>query len=644
MPHDLSRRRLLAAVSALAGTVPFASACSQKRILSLPAAMQPTTERIDSLAAAREAYQYSYDKPNIRGLAMCASLPPSELPSLEWVTKVAAVLSELANNEAQARAVNIGSPSALVSRLTQEDGNPAAAALDTVFALAQTNEGLGAQLQDFDKQFSTISLPSSARSFREDREFARMRLAGPNPMVIRQVSERLPDDLSVTESHARAGLTEGDSLEAALAEGRLFLCSYRELLSVEPGSEPVPPQLSLRYEDDPAAWDQAYAAREAAYASMGRRKTRVAPMALFAVPPGGGELAPVAIQLLPDGTDGQRWPVFTPADGVAWLRAKSLVNTADGTMHEVGTHLGRTHMVQEAFCLAMHNCLAPAHPLHHLLAPHFKGTMLINSAADRSLVSSGKAVDQLLLPTIGGSIALTGQSLQTFDFGSAMLLRELEQRGVHDPDLITNYPYRDDGKLVWAALSRWTRDYVDIYYATDALVQSDTELQAFVRQVGQYKAQEDGRLVGGGIQGVQPVKTKAGLAELLAQIIFTGSAQHAAVNFPQSGPMLYTPNFPLAAFGKLPAPEDSLSDYINQLPSLDTARLQLVVCWLLGQVHHTELGLYDTMYFTNPVTRAALSRFQGTLADVEATIEERNRSRPHYPYLLPSQIPQSINI
>jgi hypothetical protein len=36
--------------------------------------------------------------------------------------------------------------------------------------------------------------------------------------------------------------------------------------------------------------------------------------------------------------------------------------------------------------------------------------------------------------------------------------------------------------------------------------------------------------------------------------------------------------------------------------------------------------------------------FRQNLAGIESTIQDRNRTRPVYPYLLPSQIPQSINI
>jgi arachidonate 15-lipoxygenase len=651
MSSSLSRRELIQAMAALAAVGPTAAGCGSRQALgglSLPGSGLPEPERLAMLEAAREAYRYDYNKANLRGLAMCERLPPTEAPAQAWVERMVEVLVQLGENDASTRGAPAPDPKALLERLSRPGVNPAAVAFDEAARAEEgaKTEGQASALKDFDAQFGAVPKPAVAGRFRDDSEFARMRLAGPNPVVLRQVAPKdgLPDDFGVTEELARVGLAEGDSLKGALAEGRLFMCSYRELLGVEPGAHPGPPELELNYAADNKAWDAAYAARERAYREGGRQKLRIAPLALFAVPPGGGALRPVAIQALPNGVEGKTYPTFTPADGVAWLRAKTLVNTADASMHEVTTHLALTHMVQEAFALAMHNCLAIVHPLHALLAPHFEGTFLINNAADLTLVDSGSPVDQLLLPTMGGSIKLGADSLKAFHFQNAALPTQLKLRGVADAALITDYPYRDDGLLVWGATERWVSRYVNHHYADDSAVVSDHELQAFATQVGQYKQNEGGRLVGGGVRGVGPVRDRAELTALLTGIIFNGSAQHAAVNFPQGGPLCYTPNMPLSAYGPLPEPGDTQEAWLAQLPSLDLSRLQLRVTWLLGATRYTQLGRYRAGAFEGGEVQAALSQHQGELADIEATIDERNKVRVDYPFLKPSLIPQSINI
>ena len=65
-------------------------------------------------------------------------------------------------------------------------------------------------------------------------------------------------------------------------------------------------------------------------------------------------------------------PVFTPANGVAWEIAKVHLQVSDGNHHELFSHLGRTHLVVEAFAMATPRRLAPEHPLEVLLLPDAK--------------------------------------------------------------------------------------------------------------------------------------------------------------------------------------------------------------------------------------------------------------------------------
>ena len=68
----------------------------------------------------------------------------------------------------------------------------------------------------------------------------------------------------------------------------------------------------------------------------------------------------------------------------------------------------------------------------------------------------------------------------------------------------------------------------------------------------------------------------------------------------------------------------------------------------LGNIYFTRLGAYDAYleghWFQDPRVEPLLSRFQERLRTTERTIGERNLSRIPYDTLLPSAIPQSINI
>ena len=190
--------------------------------------------------------------------------------------------------------------------------------------------------------------------------FAAMRVAGPNPLMIERM-KALDARLPITEEQYQSVMGTQDSLEKAVADGRLYLADYSVFDGAVNGSFPA------------------------------AQKFNYAPLALFAVPPGGQSLVPVAIQCAPQ--PGPDNPIFLPRDGDSWLIAKTIVQIADANFHEAVSHLGRTHLFIEPFIIATHNQLSPTHPLFILLTPHFEGTLAINDAAQRRLIVSCGLVD-----------------------------------------------------------------------------------------------------------------------------------------------------------------------------------------------------------------------------------------------------------
>jgi arachidonate 15-lipoxygenase len=297
-------------------------------------------------------------------------------------------------------------------------------------------------------------------------------------------------------------------------------------------------------------------------------------------------------------------------------------------------------MVVEPFVMATRRQLDASHPLRVLLDPHFEGTLYINDSAQRVLLAPRGGVDLVMSTTVAVSRELSGKVVQRWVFGESSPPEALRRRGVLDPEALPSYPYRDDALLVWDAIHRWTSDYLGLYYQGDADVAEDAELQAWAAEV---RADDGGRMKSFAPSGrITSLEYLAGAAAL---VIFTASAQHAAVNFPQRELMSYTPAMPLAAYRCVPTSKTGLAmhDYLDLLPPLDMAHLQRDLGTMLGGLRHTRLGQYETP-FDDPRVAAPLAAFQAALAGVEKTIEERNLSRPPYDYLRPSLIPQSINI
>ncbi|MCA9690055.1 MAG: lipoxygenase [Myxococcales bacterium] len=468
-------------------------------------------------------------------------------------------------------------------------------------------EGVATSLADYDALYLEIPLPAIRRTFQEDRAFARMRLAGPNPVMLERVTAPARNFPVTDERYRQAMGDKGDSLAAAGAEGRLFQVDYGILDGLPDGTFPGP------------------------------QKRVVAPIALFAVPreSAGADraLRPVAIQTAQRPSDDA--PVLGPRDGEAWQVAKTAVQIADGCVHEAVTHLARTHLFVEPFVVATRRQLSRRHPLQRLLDPHFEGTLYINNAAANSLIAPEGGVNRLLSPTIGGARLAVVLGLHSYPFDQASLERQLAARGVGDPATLPDYPYRDDARLLWAAIHAWVREYVAVYYRREAEVRSDSELQAWAAELVAY---DGGRVRGFGQDG--GIKTVDYLVEALTLLIFTASAQHAAVNFPQGTLMAYAPAMPLAAY----APVTPTTKWFELLPPLEQALFQAELGRNLGLVYHTRLGQYDRKQFDDTQVKEPLYRFQNELERVEATIQARNQRRDPYTFLLPSEIPQSINI
>ena len=479
--------------------------------------------------------------------------------------------------------------------------------------------------------FQIIYLPCISDRFQSDRAFAAHRVAGPNPLVIERVRDRLPTNFPVTNREYQAVMGEQDSLNQAIQDERLYITDYKIFDGVKAGN--FPPEYT---------------------------KYLCAPLALFAVPPDNcsQSLVPVAIQCHQDPSSEN--PIFTPtppgtpeSHQWSWLIAKTIVQIADANYHELISHLGRTHLLIEPFIIATARELAPNHPLGILLRPHFQGTLFINNAATVGLINQGGLVDATFGGTLDESLRITLEGVRgyPFSFNDSMLPRFFEQRGVDDVTKLPDYPYRDDAMLIWDAIHQWVDNYISVYYQSDKDVVDDPELQRWCESL---IADDGGRMTGFGesnSSGGLDIHSRAYLIDAVTLIIFTSSVQHAAVNFPQATYTSYAPNMPFA--GYQPAPKRTTiatkDDYFDLIPPLEQAEAQMNIAYTLGSVYYTQLGQYQNQneptYFSDRDIQQPLKAFQHRLKEIETIIQDRNALRPtFYSFLLPSKIPQSINI
>ncbi|XP_058082889.1 lipoxygenase 7, chloroplastic-like [Magnolia sinica] len=104
---------------------------------------------------------------------------------------------------------------------------------------------------------------------------------------------------------------------------------------------------------------------------------------------------------------------------------------------------------------------------------------------------------------------------------------------------IEDYPYANDGLLIWSTIKQWISDYVTHYYTDNSQVSSDSELQEFwteVRTKGHKDKKDE--------QWWPILDTTDDLIHVPTTIIRVASSHHAAVNFGQYDYAGYFPNRP----------------------------------------------------------------------------------------------------
>lgn len=466
-----------------------------------------------------------------------------------------------------------------------------------------------------------------------DREFVRQRLAGANPTVIRRVQA---NDESLIQALANQSYQLSNNgvidLIKSANENRLFIVDY-------------PLLKNLKITD------------------LQHGKYVGSPVAIFHNTDKG--LEPVLIQL-------QKGRVITPGiTGSAaddWMRAKLYLQTADATHHQLIAHLTYTHLAMEALAIATPRQLPISHPVYQLLSPHFKFLIAINNRTNNIFLAEGAAIDHLMATTMETSIKLMNQAYREKSFWYYSLLNDIELRGI-EPQLLPDYPYRDDALLLWQAIAKYTTRYLQRYYPDDKSVIADPYLQAWAEELGaplntrpksdfpQAPTWFPQELIAAlaiepqqlpsypRVPGFIKIGSLQQLIDIATITIFTCGPQHAALNFSQFDYFGYVPNAPLANYSR----PDTTTNLDEILPSTARDLEQMQLSFALSGIHWSKLGSSNFIQFVDRIDRQILAQFQNDLLEIESIIKTRNQQRftvtgVEYPYLLPSHIPNSINI
>jgi hypothetical protein len=342
--------------------------------------------------------------------------------------------------------------------------------------------------------------------WKKDSFFAAQRLNGMYPWFIERLEDlaELQKEFPITDAMLKGLLPGGVTLADLQADGRLYVVKQSSLNGAEPAHGHV----------------------------------MTAPTTLFWVD-NTGTLLPLGIQLYPDGSTST--PIFTPNDDLdTWLGVKIHASCADSLVHSVYSHAILMHFIMCNVWTAANRSLAPSHPIHAFLKPHFWSTLFITRQVKNTMDKPAGQQCEVYGTGYTGQNTMVNRLYQDFDFRSYDPHFDFEQRGVLDGEKLPNFHYRDDAIRLWDADHSYIEKMMDLFYKSDEDVQQDTELASWVSEMTSEE--------GAGINGLplhegKNLRTRAQLHQLLTSIVFTVSSRHSSIEN-EALKFLYVPNNP----------------------------------------------------------------------------------------------------
>ncbi|XP_051231164.1 arachidonate 12-lipoxygenase, 12S-type [Dicentrarchus labrax] len=466
-------------------------------------------------------------------------------------------------------------------------------------------------LDDFKRIFWKLRSPIAEycmEHWKEDRFFGYQCMNGSNPRMIKSCN-KLPENFPVTSDMVQSSMAPRTNLDKELKAGNIYLLDYAIMDGIPTNTIKSKPQ---------------YIA---------------APLCLLYQHPDEG-LIPIAIQL--EQTPDHDTPIFLPRDPpLAWLLAKIWVRHSEFQVFQLLSHLLRTHLVIEVFCVATLRQLPAVHPIYKLLAPHLRYTLEINCRGRTQLISPNGIFKRVVSTGGDGLLILAQREYKVLTYRSLQPRNDFTDRGVYE---LPKYFYREHSLMLWDTIHSFVSGMVSLYYQSDHDVQEDLELQAWIRDITQEGYTE---LPNFGLPS--KLNTREELSTLVSVAIFTSTAQHAATNNGQFDWCAWVPNTPCTMRHPPPTDKDAVTMemIMATLPDVSQSCLQMAITWHLGraQPDAIPLGQYTQEHFTEGEALELIERFRRELKDIEGHILNQNEGLElPYLFLLPSRIENSITI
>ena len=462
-------------------------------------------------------------------------------------------------------------------------------------------------LDDYVKLYRSLKPVDVVKDWHSDEECGRQFLNGTHPVQIRKI-DVLPSKFKVTEADVAGVLPAGRSLQGELAAGHIYMVDFKILEGIKRGENYfVENSMGLFFADENNA------------------------------------LRPIAIQHFQDGSG----PIWTPKDGkYEWYLARLHLICSDGNVHQMISHLLKTHLLMEPWAVCLERNVPRNHVVYRIMRPHLIYVIAINTLGRSMLISPGGVTDRVVAVGQGGHMDLMSKAYQEFKFEHLHIPNDFKRRGVDKKNILKNYYYRDDAMEGWTILRKYISRVLKLHYPNDDSVRADTHVQSMILEMRNHGYQGKNAEQHGIPSSINSFEQ---LVDVCTSVMYQCSFMHAAVNFSQWDYYSCVPNRPLLM--RKPAPKTKVNvteqDVIDALPNVAQCTQTMATGWTLSQFSKEEvyIGRYITDMLDGNEERDALGDFHRDLDAMASRIEERNkRLLKPYPYMHPSRVPTNIGV
>ncbi|CVL02544.1 related to lipoxygenase 1 [Fusarium mangiferae] len=273
-------------------------------------------------------------------------------------------------------------------------------------------------------------------------------------------------------------------------------------------------------------------------------------------------------------------------DDYPWRYAKTCAQVSDWIRHEVGVHLTRAHLIEEALIVATHRTIPMEHTIFKILQPHWYKTLSLNAAARETLVP--QVIKDLVGVSPDALYSYVKYEFENFDFVNNYVPNDLSKRGFPSTTegladkKYKNYAYAKNMVSMWNAIRSYVMKMLLMYYdqkTADKMVQEDPYVKEWCKEIQ----------TSGWIKTFPTITTLDQLCDALTMSIHIAAPFHSAVNYLQSFYQSFVLAKPSTLCNPLPTSLADLKNYTekNLLDALPADRqrewlLSVQIPWLLS--------------------------------------------------------------